>query len=303
MVLAGLVRAGRVRHVARLVSFFALGAVLAFVRGQWVSPELPVVRVTVPPGASEAERSQAVDEAVLVELGLAAGWVETDPLILDRLRRNVGFIDADVPPEGALAHALALGMERTDPIVRLRLVSRARAMLDAPLESADPGDAVLDPWLAEQRERFDRPAKLELSQVFLSRERRGAALRADAAALLDRLRTEEPEPKRAARLGDPLLILRSVEVASPRKLDGDYGEGFGQALLAAEAGVWSGPHRSRFGLHLVWVHRRQPPESPGLETIRAEVLTAWREANRAGHRADRLAMARAGFDVRVEEAP
>ena len=291
------------RALGRLAGFFVLGALLALARGHWAAPDRPVVRVRVQAGASDAEREAAADEAVLVELGRQAGWVETDPLIRDRLVRNVGFLEPELAAAAALAHARALGMDHTDPIVRLRLVSRARALLDAPLEAADPGDDALAAWQAAHAERFERPAKIELSQVFLSRDRRGAALAVDASALLLRLRAERPDPKRAARLGDPLVILRSIEVTSPAALDDGYGEGFGQALLGAPVQAWSGPHASRFGLHLVWIHRREPAAAPDLGSVRGKVLSGWREARRLAHRAERLAALRGAYDVRVEDAP
>lgn len=265
----------------------------------------PTLVVRVAEGASDDAVRRAVDEAVLVDVGTALGWPATDPFIRARLVEGLRFARpelAERPEPEIVAEALALGMAERDPVIRRRLAERALREVDR-RALRDPTEAEQAAWFAAHVERYASPARVRFAQVFLSRERRGEQLAADATALLARLRADPPAPAAAPELGDPLLIARGVESANLVDLDKTYGAGFGQALAAAPLDTWSGPYSSSYGLHLVRVLTHVPARTPTLEQVRAAVRGAWRAAHREEARAAQLATLRAARDVVVERVP
>ncbi|TNF36228.1 MAG: peptidyl-prolyl cis-trans isomerase [Deltaproteobacteria bacterium] len=185
--------------------------------------------------------------------------------------------------------------------MRRRLAERALREVDR-RALRDPTEAEQAAWLAAHRERYARPARVRFAQVFLSRDRRGERLEADAAALLVRLRAEDPSPQEAVRMGDPLLVARGVESANVPDLDKTYGDGFAAAIEAAPPGAWSGPFSSSYGLHLVRVITQVPAREPRLDDVRAAVRGDWRAAHREEARAAQLAKLREAREVVIERA-
>src|SRR5215470_15490365 len=117
--------------------------------------------------------------------------------------------------------------------------------------------------LVEHPESFRVEPRLGFRQVYLSRDRRGERLAADARSLLARLRAGDGNGDPAA-LGDP-LPLPAGEIARL------FGEGFAARLVELEPGRWEGPVESAYGLHLVLVKERVPGRMPALEEVRDAV--------------------------------
>ncbi len=94
-------------------------------------------------------------------------------------------------------------------MVRNALVTKMRLLAKVASRSDEPGgadlDRALDAYLQAHRTTYAQAERLSLTHVFLSADKRGAALEDDAQALLSRLRAAETPPTAAARLGDPFV--------------------------------------------------------------------------------------------------
>lgn len=310
-----------------LLHFLAIGALLFGVQAFFFGPspseaerviELPAAQVERlarafrdetgrEPTPSELEGSVAawVDEELLFREALALGWNRSDPVVQRRLIRNLRF--AEGPDSGSdadlLARAFALGMDRSDIVVRRRLVERLKLAVAGTAREQEPGDAELEALRRSAPERFRREPRVRLTHVFLSRDRRGDALENDARDLLAELLSERVAPEEAARLGDPLLVPTRLPLSTPSGLARQLGAEFARAAAQAEPGRWSGPTPSSYGLHLVWVHERTPGGLPPLAEIRSELRADWlaEQENLALRRA--LAHLRADTEVRRETTP
>lgn len=281
---------------APIVHFLAIGAALFAVESWWTSPEPePLV---VPPGEhtrilDELRRTLGrepsarevgfaedawLDEELLVRTARSLGWHRTDPVVQMRLIQNMRFVgdDGESDPATLLEQAYALELDRTDLVVRRRLAERMRLAITAQLDDLQPSEEELRALLRRDAERLRRPALVQLSHVFLSRDRRGERLRADAEATLEELRRDAVEPEAAADHGDPFLVPARLPLSSERALAARLGPDFARGAMEAPEGVWSGPIPSAYGLHLVWVHRRVAARDPELDEVRPELLATWR---------------------------
>ena len=224
------------------------------------------------------------------------GRIELTPALLegleqDHLRRRGrppteaerrALIDRWAEQEALYREALALGLDRGDVIVRRRLVQKMQFVLEAEAEPGDPTDAQLASFYSAHRDRYARPPRVDLSQVFLDRGRRGSTTVADAAALRARLQAgTAPET-----LGDPHLHGAVLAGRGADELTAIFGAAGAAAVLALPAGEWSPPLESPHGLHLVRIDSRRPGYLPPLAEVRAAVAADWRTAER-----DRLAAA------------
>ncbi len=236
------------------------------------------------------------DEELLYREARALGLQRSDPLVRRRLVRDMRFAGAEprASDQALFAEALALGLDERDLVVRRRLVQRLVLDLSAQARRREPSEAELADTLARHADRFASPARLQLSQLFLSRQRRGEALAEDARALLAELVAARAGPELAAGRGDPLPLPVELGWCSQRELAAGFGEDFARAAFDVEPGAWRGPLRSSYGLHLVFVRAREPSRLPPLAAVRAAVREALWEERAAALLEEKLGWLRAG---------
>jgi hypothetical protein len=200
-----------------------------------------------------------------------------------------------------LEEALRLGMQRSDLVVRRRLVSRAERMLTSDVRAAPVDDATLLAYREAHPERFEAPARYRYTDLFLSRQRHGDALPEAAAAMQARLAAGATTPAEAAALSDPLLYTPGDRWVSHVEVERRLGGTLARHLDGAPLGAWAGPFESSFGLHFVWVRERRAAALPSLDVARTRILGAYRDERQEEAVRTRMAELRAQYDVTVVE--
>ncbi|HEY5738330.1 MAG TPA: peptidyl-prolyl cis-trans isomerase, partial [Gammaproteobacteria bacterium] len=165
-----------------LLHFLLIGATL------FVYYNLTADNVEAPPKRIHVERGQVEQLAA----NFRRTWSrpptaqELDALVEGYVREEVFYREA-----------LAMGLDRDDPMVRRRLRMKLEFMLED-LATQDVGDAVLTAYLQQNPDKFRSETELSFLQVYLNSDQR-PQLEADAAEMLTRL-NEGADPQ---RLGDP----------------------------------------------------------------------------------------------------
>ena len=169
---------------------------------------------------------------------------------------------------------LALGIDRGDEEIRLRIVTRSRyfhAADDAP----PPSDEEIRAYYAARAESFSRPARFDFEHVFIRGEN-------------DQVRARITDATRRVSAGEPMASLGDPHPSGPRVLNHapdairrQFGEGFALALASMRPSDVR-MLRSKDGSHVVRLLRIAPPSRIPIEEAREGILEAIR-----GERADR----------------
>jgi hypothetical protein len=209
-----------------------------------------------------------------------------------------GLLAEAVREEVLYREALALGLDREDPIVRRRMRQKMEFLNADLVANTEPSDAELSEFLTANPESFRRPPRFDLTQVFID-PRRHADPEAHAARLLASLR-QQPPPATSA-LGDPTLLPAGLERASPRDIAETYGRELAAAAIALPPGDWHGPEHSGYGLHLLRVVQVEPGGLPPLAEIRDTVASEWQQARRKEADERFYQALRARWTVKIED--
>jgi parvulin-like peptidyl-prolyl cis-trans isomerase-like protein len=259
-------------------------------------------RGSLPSAAEEARLiEELADDEMLYREALARGLDRAAP-VRQRLIQNMRFLALAESggAEDLYAQAVEIGFDRTDPVVRRFLIEQMRLLARAGEGPDAFTDAELKDYLRRHRERFALPAFVRLSHVYLDADRRAEALERDARRLLARLRAGRVAPETAPDLGDPFLPGHHPALAARDDLAKIYGPELAAAVMRLPAGAWSGPVRSAYGLHLVWVHESVPGEPPDLADVRSRLALELAEERREARLAAWLRDLRLRYEVRIE---
>ena len=190
-----------------------------------------------------------------------------------------GLIEDHVREEIAAREALAMGLDRDDVVIRRRLRQKLEALTDDTEQEMSPSDSELQAWLEQHADQFRGEPQVAFRQVYLSPERHGVSLDADARKLLERL-SAAGSLVDLDTVGDPMILPHQFNLMTRSDVARMFGAQFADEIVKAEPGRWTGPIRSGFGLHLVWVDQRKESRMPALADVRPAVESAFRRARR-----------------------
>ncbi len=206
------------------------------------------------------------DDDLLYREALARGFHESDTVVRRRLAMNLTFAEGERgrSEQELVREALALGMHESDLVVRRRLVQKMRLLFAVSARAEEPSEAELAAHLAANRARWTEPARVRATQLYFATRERAEAVSARLPA----------RPEDAGALGEPLPFAAQLPALSHDELARQLGAPFADAVFALDAGAWSAPLESSFGVHFVFVQERVAARESPLAVVRSEVREA-----------------------------
>jgi hypothetical protein len=196
--------------------------------------------------------------------------------------------------------AQAMGLGENDTIVRRRLAQKLKFLVEDTSRLAEPTDKELRQYFDEHTARFATDATISFTHVFFNPQGRADAT-LDANAALDELR-KAGAGANVVEIGDRFLLDTEFRDADEQAISSMFGTDFAEAVFAIEAGVWSGPFKSGYGLHLAFVARKIPAHRPEFSAIRDKVAEEWRREKEKTVNRKYLAWLREKYGVALDDS-
>ena len=194
-----------------------------------------------------------------------------DAAVEQRIIRNMRFLDAqtDASDEELIKQGYALRLHLTDEVIRRRLVQIMERLIVATTPSAAPTAEDVQARYEADLTSWQEPARFSLSHVFLPADRAG-----EMTDLMARVIGEQLTADEARLLGAPFLSGYRFNRQSPDQLTRVFGAVFAEELEALEPAPdsWVGPVSSAFGVHYVYVERREPPRTLSVDEVRERIV-------------------------------
>lgn len=257
---------------------------------------------TMPSEAEEkALLDQEIDEELLYREAIGRRLDVADRSIQWWLIKKMRFVAEDPGLDEAQLYAQAkeLGLDEDDVVIRRILAQKMRLVAELAEGPVDPSDAEVRAYFDENQADWIRPARVSLRHVFLSRDRRGDQLNADALALREQLEGAGPED--ADEVGDPFPLGRTHRARSEQQLAKLFGPEFAKQAMGLETGKWVGPVPSAYGAHLVYVDEKMDSAPSSLDSVRNQVSRRLAAERRAAVLERELARMRDKYEVVVEK--
>ena len=181
------------------------------------------------------------------------------------------LVDAHVREEALYREALALGMDRTDHVIRHRLVQSIEFITDdLALRTTEVADADLEHYFEANRERYRIEPTVTFTHVFFNGERRGTdQARSLAVDKLGQLNRDRVPFADAPGHGDRFLYLVNYVERTPDLVASHFGAAMAEAVFALvpDNADWAGPLESRYGHHLVLLTGKTEGRVPPLGEV------------------------------------
>ncbi len=255
---------------------------------------------------TERERQQLLaaetDGDILLTEALRRQLHRDDPVVQQRLLRDARFLGIEGSEREQLAAVLALEVHKRDEVIRRRLIQRMEDYGRSRADATEPDEPALRALYQQQRERWQLPARLQLSHIYLSADKPLPRQRAEQ--LLQTLRAEPVDLATAPQLGDVFLHGNRLPLQDSNALAFYFGEAFvetllaqGEALLANPARGWLGPVESAYGYHLVLIEQFEEAGYQPFAEVQSALQAQWRRQSQQRALADYMAELRECYEV------
>jgi hypothetical protein len=186
-----------------------------------------------------------------------------------------GLVNGYVRESLLYREALAMGLDKEDHIIRRRLAQKLEFLTNDLINLTAPDDALLEQYLKDNADQFRGQDYISFTQVFIDSDKRGERVFQDAATLLAELQAEGPPSRETLEKSDRLMLQSVFSEAPRREVQRQLGQEFTDAVMQLEPGLWHGPVRSGYGLHLVFVSEYTAAQDPLLADVKDQVLVEY----------------------------
>ena len=213
----------------------------------------------------------------------------------DELRGLVaGFLEEEL----FAREAEALGLDQNDTIVRRRLAQKLTFLVEDTSRIVEPADEELHRFYDANAKRFQSEARITFTQLFFNPQKRQHPETDARAALVSISATDSND---AAAMGDSILLENEFHEVDEQTVSSVFGSEFAQAIFLLKPGLWAGPVKSGYGVHLVRVTDLSPAIPRPFEEVRPKILEEWQHQQKVEAKAAYLAKLREKYGVVIDD--
>ena len=178
------------------------------------------------------------------------------------------LIDNYIRNEILTREAVALSLDSNDTVIRQRLRQKMEFLIESATGALKPSDEELRAFFNANIEKFALAPEVAFEQIFVGENPSTKTVEEVSQALKD-----GADP---GAVGATTLLPASMKLSSKPVVDRTFGRNFFAQLASAEAGVWSGPVKSGYGVHFVRVTKLTDGTQPSFEEVRDAVVRDWK---------------------------
>ena len=175
------------------------------------------------------------------------------------------LIDSWAREEILYREGQALGIDQQDPVIRRRVAQKMSYLAEA-LVDTSLTDEELQAGLDDNADKYKLDARYRFRQTYIDPTRHADDLESVIASIRVALPDAHEQPP-----GDSTSLPSSMDNATATNIARTFGSDFAESLADVPTGEWSGPIRSTYGLHFIFIDESTPERMATLDEARAAV--------------------------------
>ena len=183
---------------------------------------------------------------------------ELKSLILQNIKQEIFYQEA-----------LKMNLDHNDEIIKRRLSQKMQFLSNDIASLNEPNDDEIMAFYKKNLNAYMSPNSYEMYQIIYSPDYHNDP-KAEAESLLQNI--SQQDPRMAKDVGDNMPFPFYFDSVDDNELNRQFGLNFTQELEKAEMNQWSGPVKSGFGYHLVFIADKKESAPIPLQEVKDEVL-------------------------------
>ena len=207
------------------------------------------------------------------------------------------MIDKEVYTEVMSREAVKMGLDQNDLIIRRRLVQKLEFVSSDLSSLLEPTDEELKVYMKQHEKIFRKAGKTTFQQIYIDMSKGKSEIKERLLRIKNALDANES----IQTLGDTFMLPRENRALSDYEIIHTFGKKFAQSLKSLKTGVWEGPVKSGYGLHFVYVEKREEGELPPFDEIKTQVKNAWMSEKKEKNSQDFYKTLKKNYSIEIEK--
>jgi hypothetical protein len=179
------------------------------------------------------------------------------------------LVEQNIRQEVFYQEALKMNLDHNDEIIKRRLAQKMNFLSNDLATLKEPTEDELRKYYEDNLEKYMLSPIYSFYQISFRSDSR-ADPQADALQFLEKIK--DSAPQMLSDSGDRLPFPYYFETIDSQGLDRQLGMEFARSLEGLDTGIWTGPVRSGFGWHLVYLTDKIASRAPAYEDVVNELI-------------------------------
>ncbi len=179
-----------------------------------------------------------------------------------------GLINKYVRDEVLYRESLERGLDKNNGVIKRALVTQMTFLGENQGGQPEISEEDIEAYYRLRSDKFQLPARISFHQVYFDQDRDLHELNK---YVNDWNRDNIPWID-AKLVGDQIMLPDSFQMLEKPRVANQLGESFADSLFNLTVDQWSGPVRSGYGWHIVYISQKVNPRPAPLEDVREEIL-------------------------------
>jgi len=185
-----------------------------------------------------------------------------------------GLVKQYINEEVLYREALAMGLDKNDPVVRRRMAQKVKFISENIITIDTPSDDVLQTYLDTHASKYQLAGEITFRHIYFNPAKHDVSMEDEAKQLLTKL-LDVNSGIDVNNVGDSFLHGTIFTNLKEFELNRLLGKEFTQELFKQAVGKWAGPLTSGYGLHLIYIESKIATQTASLVMAKQSVLKDW----------------------------
>ena len=185
-----------------------------------------------------------------------------------------GLVKQYINEEVLYREALAMGLDKNDPVVRRRMAQKVKFISENIITIDTPSDDVLQSYLDTHPSKYQLAGEITFRHIYFNPAKHDVSMEDEAKQLLTKL-LDVNSGIDVNNVGDSFLHGTIFTNLKEFELNRLLGKEFTQELFKQAVGKWAGPLTSGYGLHLIYIESKIATQTASLVMAKQSVLKDW----------------------------
>ncbi len=210
------------------------------------------------------------------------------------------FIDRAIYTKVMYTEALKMGLDKNDLIIRRRLTQKMEFVSSDMAQLVEPTDEELLTYLKQHAKEFMGSEKISFLQIYIDSNKYGGRKK-DLDKILELLQHSDTNSK-LEEFADAFMFPIKNSNLSKEDVARDFGRVFTNTLFTLEENLWHKAIKSGYGLHFIFVQKKQKGKLPDLEKVRTILYNDWMTQQREKTNKLFYENLKNSYNIKIEES-